>query len=107
MHLAAPLMVAHLARENAENLPHSAAVESAVTNTTPGGRSQVTSWTQQPAPLPCRLSQASDADREQLIAAQLSIESSYVVVFEASANVQRKDRLTITGTTNGVAFTHV
>jgi len=110
MNLAAPLMLAHLRRENVENLPHSAVVEVAVTTPQPGGRAPVTSWTPT-VTLPCRLSQASDAEREQLIAAQLTTQTAYIVAFEAGADVTRKNRLTVTGVTRtaagDVAFAHV
>src|SRR5688572_12305820 len=111
MQIANPLMVAHLARENAENLPHLATIETAITSPTAGGRSVVTSWAPTANNVPCRLAQASDSDQEQLIAAQLTTQMAYTVAFKAGVNVQRKDRLTVTGTTQTpagpVAFSHV
>jgi head-tail adaptor len=110
MQIASALSLAQLRAVNARNLPHSAVVAVAVTTPQPGGRGVVTSWTPT-ATLPCRLAQASSADREQLTGTQLTTETAYVVAFEAGADVQRKHRLTVTGVTTtpagDVPFTHV
>lgn len=111
MNLAAPLMVSHLAREHAENLPHRAVIALAITTPAAAGRQAVTSWNPVASDVPCRLSQAGQAEREQLRADQIAGHLLYVVAFKAGTVLSTKHRLTITGTTTtpagDVAFTHV
>src|SRR5678815_5761351 len=96
-------------RQNADNLPHEAAVQVSVTTPEPGGREPITSYTTLYTK-PCRLSLASTSERELLVAAGIEAVTAYVVAFEAGTNIQLAHRLIVTGVTytplGEISFSH-
>lgn len=111
MQIAPPESLAIMRQMNQQNLEHRCTIADPVTTPVAGGRDVVTSHTPVASNVPCRLSLASAAEQEVLLAAGITAREVYIVAFAVGQAVTLKQRLTVTGNTHtdagDVAFSKV